>query len=232
MPAAPAWGSRTRRRRTHRASACGTSAKNWVSTCSTTAIARGASCFPCLVTRSRRARVSAVSTSRSTSSTSIQDFLLARYARAEENRHSRLTTARRRVGPQVVEQLWVLVNKTDSRIGALPRLLGLDRINLLVPGTCTRPVDVNGDARRVRRRFDELEVQRSGQILEQGKPGAECGGLDHESVLVDQSESGQSLVEGGATVGDQVVPRVALETADLFLEVAAGDSRLRAVGVL
>jgi hypothetical protein len=63
--------------------------------------------------------------------------------------------------------------------------------------------------------------------LNKGKSGAECGRLDHQSVLVDQSESGQSLVEGGATVGDQVVPRFALETPDLFLQVAAGDSRLR-----
>jgi hypothetical protein len=52
-------------------------------------------------------------------------------------------------------------------------------------------------------------VHRSGQILEQRKPGAECGRLDHEPVLVDQPESRQRLVEGGAAVGDQVVPRFA-----------------------
>ncbi len=75
-------------------------------------------------------------------------------------------------------------------------------------------------------------MQRGGQILEQGQPGAECGRLDHQSVLVDQSESGQRLVEGGAAVGDQVVPRFALEAPDLLLEVAAGDSRLGPVGVL
>jgi len=31
-------------------------------------------------------------------------------------------------------------------------------------------------------------VQRRGQILEQGEPGAECSRLDHEPVLVDQTE--------------------------------------------
>jgi hypothetical protein len=52
-----------------------------------------------------------------------------------------------------------------------------------------RPVDVNGDACRVFRRFDELEVQRGAQFLEQGEVGAECGRLDHEPILVDQPES-------------------------------------------
>src|SRR5438552_7633867 len=65
---------------------------------------------------------------------------------------------------------------------------------------------MNGDTRRIRCRLDELEVQRRGQILEQGKPSAERGRLDHQSVLVDEPEPGQSLVEGGAAVGDQVVP--------------------------
>jgi hypothetical protein len=35
---------------------------------------------------------------------------------------------------------------------------------------------VNGDARRVHGRFDELEVQRRGQILKQGESGAEGAG--------------------------------------------------------
>src|SRR6266513_2733132 len=38
------------------------------------------------------------------------------------------------------------------------------------------------------------------------------------------------LVEGGTTVGDQIVPRFALETPDLLTEIAAGDSRLGPVG--
>src|SRR5439155_15153703 len=54
----------TRRRRTRRASRSGTSAKKFASTCSTIAIARGASPAPRLVTRSRRARVSASSIAR------------------------------------------------------------------------------------------------------------------------------------------------------------------------
>jgi hypothetical protein len=93
-------------------------------------------------------------------------------------------------------------------------------------GSGARPVDVYGDASRIGGRFDELEVHRSGQILEQRKPGAECGRLDHEPVLVDQPESRQRLVEGGAAVGDQVVPRFALETPDLFGDLAAGDARV------
>src|SRR5438067_9134798 len=50
---------------------------------------------------------------------------------------------------------------------ALPDLFGLVRIDRLADGSRARPVDVNGDACRVRRRFDELEVQRGGQVLEQ-----------------------------------------------------------------
>ena len=48
---------------------------------------------------------------------------------------------------------------------------------------------MNGDALRVSSRFDELEVQRGGQIPEQGKAGTECGRLDYEPVLVDEPES-------------------------------------------
>src|SRR3954468_4877016 len=58
-----------------------------------------------------------------------------------------------------------------------------------VAGSRTRPVDVNGEARGIGRRFDELELQRSGQILEQREPGAERSRLDHEPVLVDEPES-------------------------------------------
>src|SRR5438094_7248923 len=83
---------------------------------------------------------------------------------------------------------------------ALPDLFGLVRIDRLADGSRARPVDVNGHACRVRRRFDEFEMQRGGQVFEQGEPGAEGGRLNHEPVLVDQPQSRQRLVEGGAAV--------------------------------
>src|SRR5919198_940974 len=55
-----------------------------------------------------------------------------------------------------------------NRSFALPDLFGLVRIDRLFRGSRARPVDMNGDALGICRRFDELEGQRRGQVLEQG----------------------------------------------------------------
>jgi hypothetical protein len=55
----------------------------------------------------------------------------------------------------------------------------------LIGGSRTPAVDVNGDAHRVRPSFDELEVQRRGETLEQRQPGAECGRLASLACLFD-----------------------------------------------
>src|SRR5947208_9528272 len=68
----------------------------------------------------------------------------------------------------------------DRWVG-LPDLFALVRVDRWVGWTRARPVDVNSEAARVRGGFNELEMHRGGQILEQGEPGAECGRLDHES---------------------------------------------------
>jgi hypothetical protein len=91
---------------------------------------------------------------------------------------------------------------------------------------------VNRDTRGKRRRFAELEVMRSAQILEQREPGPEGGRLDHEPILVDQPEPRERLVERGAAVRNQVLAPFALETPDLLTEIASGDSCLGPVGAL
>jgi hypothetical protein len=63
-------------------------------------------------------------------------------------------------------------------------------------------------------RLDELEPQRRGEILEQGKPRAKCDRLQDEPGLVDQSESAQRLGEGGAAPGEQVLTGLLLERCD------------------
>ena len=80
-----------------------------------------------------------------------------------------------------------LARQLQSELDEEPGLVRIER--LLVGRNRARPVDVDGDTRAIRRRFDELQVQRGGQVLEQGQPGAECGRLDHQSVLVDEPES-------------------------------------------
>jgi hypothetical protein len=79
-------------------------------------------------------------------------------------------------------------SRFERSLVALADPFGLVRIGRLVGGSRARPVDVNGDAGRVCGRFNDLEMQRGVQILEQGEPGAECGWLDHQSVLVDQPQ--------------------------------------------
>src|SRR3954452_12287299 len=105
-------------------------------------------------------------------------------------------------------------------------------MSVRVASSSARPGDVDGQAVRGGGRLDELELERRGEILEQREPRAERRRLDHEPVLVDQPEPGERLVEPGAAVGDQVVPRLALEAHDLLGEVAACDPRLGPVGTL
>jgi uncharacterized protein YndB with AHSA1/START domain len=59
-------------------------------------------------------------------------------------------------------------------------------------------------------RVDELESERRGEVLEQRKAVPECHGLEHEPVLVNQSEPGERLGERGAAAGDHLIARLAL----------------------
>jgi hypothetical protein len=66
-------------------------------------------------------------------------------------------------------------------------------------------------------RVEELEPQRCGEILEQGKPLSQRDGLQDEAVLIDEAESAERLGERGAARQTRFLP-------------ATGDMRRREVG--
>src|SRR5947209_12928832 len=72
----------------------------------------------------------------------------------------------------------------------------------------------------------------AGRSLKRGSPAPSVAGWTMSRVLIDQPESGQPLVEGGAAISDQIVAWRALQMCDLLAEVAAGDARLGPLGML
>ena len=93
-------------------------------------------------------------------------------------------------------------------------------------------VDVQSGASGVCLYVEELEPQRRGQILEQGKPLPQRHSLQDKAVLVDEPESAERLGERGAASGEHILSWLAFERRDLLSQVAACDPRLRPLGTL
>jgi hypothetical protein len=93
-------------------------------------------------------------------------------------------------------------------------------------------IDVAGVAGGERPCLDELERQRLGQVAEDRHSRAQCGGLDVQSVLVDQATANECARKPGATVGNDVAARLRLDALDFLYEVRRADGQARECPVM